>query len=307
LSECIAFLGVGNMGGRMVRRLLSAGYAVTVFDPNQVAANAARDAGAQVADSPASAATGADVVLCSLPSPQSVIDATIGENGVVHSLQPGATVVDMSTTDPATAQRVAGTLASAGINFLDAPVSRGVAAAANGTLAIMVGGDPEIVDSCRGLLAQLGTDIVHVGPVGCGEMTKLCNNMMAAITMQGLAEVLVTGVKAGLDLKVLADVMSMSSGGSWILANYLPMTIFAGDNSAKFSLDLMHKDIGLYSEAAETLGLATPLSAICVQTNRMARSRGYGSLDYSAMISFFEELSGVRLVPPADVATPKEA
>jgi 3-hydroxyisobutyrate dehydrogenase len=294
--ERVAFLGVGNMGGRMARRLLDAGYDLTAYDPDPTALRALASAGARTAESPLDAGRSTDVVICSLPTSAIVESAILGPDGAAEGLGPGATVVDMSTTDPATARRVSAALNARGVNFLDAPVSRGVGAATNGTLAIMVGGDEEVLESHRELLAHLGSDIVYVGPVGCGQMTKLCNNMLAAITMQGLAETLVAGVKAGLDINMLARVISMSSGGNWILSDYLPTTILAGDDSAKFSLDLMHKDIGLFLAATEEMGISAPLSATCLQTNRLVRNQGYGSRDYSSMVTFFERLAGISLL-----------
>jgi 3-hydroxyisobutyrate dehydrogenase len=294
----ISFLGVGNMGGRMARRLLGAGYVVTAYDPNPEALAAIVSAGARAVESPLETGREVDVVICSLPSPSIVEEAITGQSGAMHGLDAGATVIDMSTGDPGTAIRMAVVLSAHGINFLDAPVSRGVAGATNGTLAIMVGGDGEVLESRHEILSHLGTDIIHVGPVGCGQMAKLCNNMMAAITMQGLAETLVTGVKAGLDIDILAKVIGMSSGGSWILSNYLPLTILANDDSAKFALDLMHKDVGLFLKATEEMGLSAPLSAICVQTNRLAKNEGYGTRDYSAVISYFAKLADISLVNP---------
>jgi 3-hydroxyisobutyrate dehydrogenase len=294
--ERVAFLGVGNMGSRMARRLLDAGYDLTAYDPDPDALSAVASAGAKAGESPFDAGRGAEIVICSLPTSGIVESAIIGAAGVAEALDPGTTVIDMSTTDPATARRVSAALSARGVNFLDAPVSRGVGAATNGTLAIMVGGDEEVLESRREVLGHLGSDIVHVGPVGCGQMTKLCNNMMAAITMQGLAETLVAGVKAGLDISILTNVISMSSGGNWILSNYLPTTVLARDDTTKFSLELMHKDIGLFLAATEEMGVSAPLSATCVQTNRLARNEGYGPRDYSSIVTFFERLAGTRLL-----------
>ena len=214
MTERVAFLGVGNMGGRMARRLLAAGYDLSAYDPSPGALSALASEGARPGSSPLDAARGAEVVICSLPTAEIVESVVVGPAGVAEVLDPGATVIDMSTTDPATARRVAAALSSRGVNFLDAPVSRGVSAAAAGTLAIMVGGDEEVLESCLEMLGHLGSDVVHAGPVGSGQMTKLCNNMMAAVIMQGLAETLVAGVRAGLSIDVLTRVMSMSSGGS---------------------------------------------------------------------------------------------
>src|SRR5713226_3480458 len=150
------------MGGRMARRLLGAGYVVTAYDPNPEALAAIVSAGARAVESPLETGREVDVVICSLPSPSIVEEAITGQSGAMHGLDAGATVIDMSTGDPATAIRMAAVLNTRGINFLDAPVSRGVAGATNGTLAIMVGGDGEVLESRHEILSHLGTDIIHV-------------------------------------------------------------------------------------------------------------------------------------------------
>ena len=122
--------------------------------------------------------------------------------------------------------------------------------AEKGTLLIMVGGDGEVLEAARPVLSVLGSEIIHVGGPGSGQVVKLCNNMLAAINMQALGEVLVTGVKAGVELEVLAAVLTAGTGGSWVLSNHLPSTVFAGDDGTRFALDLMHKDVGLFMRAA---------------------------------------------------------
>lgn len=292
----VAFLGVGNMGGRMVRRLLAAGHPVHIFDPSDGAAAPLTEQGAVRAASPAEAAREAGIVICSLPSPAIVEQAITGPGGVLSGIQAGVTIVDMSTGDPATARRVAEACRAAGANFLDAPVSRGVMGAENGTLVIMVGGDEEVLEEARGVLSNLGSEIIHVGPSGSGQVAKLCNNMLSAIHMQALGEVLVTGVKAGVDVGTLAKVIGASTGGSWVLNSYLPLTVLAGNDKTNFALDLMHKDVWLFMNAANEMGLTTPLSATAAQTLRIAKYEGLGGRDYSAIIGFFEKLAGTALV-----------
>ena len=292
----VAFLGVGNMGGRMVRRLLAAGHPVHIFDPSDGAAAPLTEQGAVRAASPAEAAREAGIVICSLPSPAIVEQAITGPGGVLSGIQAGVTIVDMSTGDPATARRVAEACRAAGANFLDAPVSRGVMGAENGTLVIMVGGDEEVLEEARGVLSNLGSEIIHVGPSGSGQVAKLCNNMLSAIHMQALGEVLVTGVKAGVDVGTLAKVIGASTGGSWVLNSYLPLTVLAGNDKTNFALDLMHKDVWLFMNAANEMGLTTPLSATAAQTLRIANYEGLGGRDYSAIIGFFEKLAGTALV-----------
>lgn len=297
----VAFIGVGNMGGRMSRRLLAAGYPVTVCDSSRELVESLVGDGARAAGSAADAAADADLVILSLPTP-AIVEAVIsGEDGILRTARPGTTVVDMSTGDPGTARRVEAACRAAGLNFLDAPVSRGVVGAEKGTLLIMVGGDAEVLEAARPVLSHLGSDIVHVGGPGSGQVVKLCNNMLAAIHMQALGEVLVTGVKAGVGVDTLASVLSGGTGGSWILSNHLPATILAGDDGTRFALDLMHKDVGLFLRAAEEQGLSTPLAATATQTLRMAKSEGYGPRDYSAIIRYFEHLAQIQLVPDKEV------
>jgi len=297
----VAFIGVGNMGGRMSRRLLAAGYAVTVCDPSRELVDGLVTDGARAAASAAEAASDAELVILSLPTPAIVESVVTGSEGILRTARPGTTVVDMSTGDPGTARRVEAACRAAGLNFLDAPVSRGVVGAEKGTLLIMVGGDAEVLEAARPVLSHLGSDIVHVGGPGSGQVVKLCNNMLAAIHMQALGEVLVTGVKAGVGVDTLASVLSAGTGGSWILSNHLPATILAGDDGTRFALDLMHKDVGLFLRAAEEQGLSTPLAATATQTLRMAKSEGYGPRDYSAIIRYFEHLAQIQLVPDKEV------
>jgi 3-hydroxyisobutyrate dehydrogenase len=285
------------MGGRMSRRLLAAGYRLAVYDTDRGLVEALVAEGAAAAASPAEAAGDADLVILSLPTPAIVEVVVTGEDGVLAGARPGTTVIDMSTGDPGTARRVEAACRASGVNFLDAPVSRGVVGAENGTLVIMVGGDAEVLGAARPVLSVLGSDIIHVGGPGSGQVAKLCNNMLAAINMQALGEVLVTGVKAGVDLGVLVEVLSAGTGSSWGLTHHLPATILAGDEGTRFALELMHKDVWLFMRTAEEQGLSTPLAATAAQTLRMAKSEGYGPRDFSAIISYFERLANTRLLP----------
>lgn len=298
----VAMIGVGNMGGRMSRRLLAAGYPLAVSDPTRELVDALVAAGAQAAASAAEAAREADLVILSLPTPAIVESVVTGEQGILETARPGTSVIDMSTGDPGTARRVEAVCRAAGVNFLDAPVTRGVVGAEKGTLVIMVGGDEEVLDAARPVLSVLGSEIVHVGGPGSGQVVKLCNNMLSAINMQALGEVLVTGVKAGVKLDVLASVLTAGTGSSWGLVNHLPSTIFAGDDGTRFALELMHKDVWLFMHAAEEQGLATPLAAAAAQTLRMAKSEGFGPRDYSAIISYFEHLGHTSLIPEKEAA-----
>ena len=292
----VAFIGVGTMGAHMSRRLLEAGHTVRAFDPSAVALARAVALGAERAGSPRDAAAGAGFAVLSLPSPAVVEEVVAGPEGVLGALDPGGVIVDMSTIDPETTRRLHARAAEHGSSFLDAPVSGGVAGAESGRLTIMVGGDEEALERCRPLLANLGTTIVRVGPSGSGQVVKLCNNMMVAIVVAGLAETIVTGRKAGVDASTLASVIRASAGGSWILENHMPLTTFEDDYTPRFSLDLLYKDVALFGGLADGLGVPVPLSAGTEEILKTARSRGLGALDETIVVRMYEELAGVRLL-----------
>ncbi len=292
----VAFIGLGTMGGIMSRRLVEAGYAVRAFDTSAEALDRVVSIGAQPARSPRDAASGAEIVVLSLPTPAIVEQVVSGDDGVLSGLEAGGVVVDMSTIDPATTRSLHDRTAESGSSFLDAPVSGSVMKAETGQLTIMVGGEDGALERCRALLDVLGAKIVHTGPPGSGQVAKLCNNMMLAIILAGLAETFVTGAKAGVDARVLADVVSTSSGGSWVLDNWLPLTTFAGDYRPRFALDLLYKDASLFGRTADGEDVPVPVAAATEEVLKAARTRGLGKLDMTSIMQMYEDLAGIRLV-----------
>jgi 3-hydroxyisobutyrate dehydrogenase len=310
----VAFIGAGRMGGRMARRLLEAGHRVTVCDPEPAAMAAAVARGAEPAATPGAAAARAEVIFCSLPDPATTGEAVTGPEGILSGAAvtggdrsgpgpsrpglsaPGArAVIDVGTGDPATARRLAAACAEAGIGFLDAPVSGGVAGAERGSLTMMVGGEAAVLEGCRPVLSVLASEIVHAGPVGAGQVVKLCNNIVAATNVAVLGEVLVAGTKAGVDLSVLTRAIGSGSGGSYVLDAYLPAGLFSEERPTGFALDLMHKDIGLFMQAGAQLGLPLPLSGLVQQLYTLARADGLGQRDWTSVAEVYERLAGVRL------------
>lgn len=287
----LAFIGLGNMGAPMVARLLGGEHVVRVFDLDVTAVARAAASGAIAADSVADAVRDAGVVITSLPSPLAV-ELVVGE--VLAALPPGGTIVDVSTIDPATARQLHERAAAAGMGFIDAPVSGGVMKARDGTLTIMAGGEPEVLERCRFALSLLGAEIVHVGGPGAGQMTKLCNNALCATILAGMAETFATGRRAGLDAETLANVVRQSSGGNWLLDNWLPLTAFADDYTPRFALDLMHKDVRLFAQTAQDLGVPVPVTAAMAQTLALARAQGLGALDMTVLMRLFEQLGHVN-------------
>lgn len=292
----VAFIGVGRMGSRMASRLIDAGHQVTVFDPNVAAVNELVAKGAISASSPKVAAESAERILLSLPSPKTLLDAVNGEAGVLKSAKPGAIIVDFSTVDPATTKSIAALCATKEVDFIDSPVSGGVAGAASGNLVLMIGGEEEVIAKARPVLEVLAARIVHCGGIGAGQLTKLSHNLLTAINTVALGEVLSVSVKAGADLQVLCDVFGAGLAGSKML-DYLPKTLFTEERPANFAIDLMHKDISLCLQ--EFSNYSMPLGQLVLQTYNAARLKGLGGKDSTSVNELYEQLLDVRLSLPA--------
>lgn len=299
-NERIAFLGVGRMGGRMTKRLLHAGYRVAVYDPNEAAVASLVELDAAAAHSPAEAADGADFILCSVPTPEILRSAV---TSALEGAQPGALIIDFSTGDPSVERELAALAAERGVGFLDAPVSRGVMGAEKGTLVVMVGGDAEQLERARPMLSHLASDIVHVGPVGAGQATKLCNNMLTGIIATGLGEVLVTGVKAGVELEPLVQALGAGSAGNYVLSHYLPVTLFTEARTPGFAMELMRKDLELFVKAARDVGMDLPLSKVAHERYAEACETGLADADYTSIAELYERAAQLRLAPIAEVTT----
>jgi 3-hydroxyisobutyrate dehydrogenase len=283
----VAVIGLGNMGRLMLARLTTF-ERLSAFDIEPAARQRATDLGATVGASAAEAADGADVVVLSLPRPNVVAEVA---DEVLGVLAPGSVIVDTSTGDPELARRLAAAGAERGVAVLDTPVSGGVMGAADGSLTVMAGGDADGLERARPVLDRLGTRVVHVGGPGAGQVAKLCNNVVAATTLAGMAEAFATARGYDVDRAVIADVLATSSGGNWILEHWLPSTAFADDYDPRFSLDLMFKDIGLFADAAERVGLPTPVAQSVRQAFQLARAQGLGARDMTAIVAMYDGLS----------------
>jgi 3-hydroxyisobutyrate dehydrogenase len=289
----LTFIGVGRMGSGMAARLLGAGHTVQIFDPNADAVDALVQQGAIAASSPAKAAHGAEAVFTSLPNPAILRDAVEGPDGVLAGAAAGVTIVDFSTVDPETARALAATVEAQGGHFLDAPVSGGVAGAAAGTLLTMVGASDEDLANVRPYLEKIAARIVHCGPVGSGQLTKLSHNMLVAINTVAAGEVLAAAVKAGGDLETLTEVFGAGLAGSKML-DHFGKTLFTEERPPLFALDLMHKDISLCLK--EFGQFPMPLSQLVMQTYNAARAKGLGGQDSTGVNEIYEELFGLQLI-----------
>ncbi len=267
----IGFIGLGNMGGPMAVNLVKAGHTVQAFDLSEAAVKRIAEAGAKAAGSAADAVKGAEIVVSMLPAGKHVRGLYLGEQGLLASTARGTLIIDSSTIDADSARAVSEAARQAGCSMLDAPVSGGTAGAEAGTLTFMVGGDAADVDRARPLLEVMGAKIFHAGDAGAGQVAKMCNNMLLAISMIGTSEALNLGVSEGLDPAVLSDIMQAASGGNWVLNVYNPYPGVMEKAPASrgytggFGTALMLKDLGLAADAAVKTGAATPLGGLARQ------------------------------------------
>ncbi|WP_018981693.1 3-hydroxyisobutyrate dehydrogenase [Salinimonas chungwhensis] len=289
----IAFIGLGNMGGPMAANLLSAGCDVTVFDLVPAAVEAACEKGAKSAASAHEAVAQADVIISMLPAAHHVKSLYLGEKGIIDHTQPHALIIDSSTIDSASATEVGKAVEAAGRHFVDAPVSGGTAGAAAGTLTFIMGGTEEAVALARPVLAHMGKNIFHAGPLGAGQVAKICNNMLLAVLMAGTSEALQMAVDNGLDPKVISEIMLQSSGSNWTLQKYNPcpgvMENVPSSNDYKggFMVKLMNKDLTLAMNAAAQSGSATPMASLAQSLYRLHQSNGFDDKDFSSIFSMY--------------------
>ncbi len=294
----VAFIGTGTMGQPMVSNLVRKGFAVVAFDVVPAALAAAVARGAVAAPSAAEAAQQADLVITMLPSSSHVEAAYLGPAGVAEGVARGRLCVDMSTIEPTMSRHVAARLAERGARFLDAPVSGGVPRAEDGTLAIMVGGDARDLEEARPVLAALGASIIHVGPVGAGEVAKLCNNLIAGVAAVAVSEAFRIAEGFGVDAKVLTEVISRSSGHTWLMEHMhpvpglVPRAASSRDYAPGFMTDLMAKDLGLAVNAARTLRVPVFVAPAAQQVLRLASSHGWGRKDFTSVYQFLAPSDG---------------
>ena len=293
----VGFIGTGTMGQPMLGNLIKKGFTVLAYDLVPTALAAAVKLGATAAGSTAEVARRSDLVVTMLPSSSHVEAVYLGPGGVLESVATGRLCVDMSTIDPAVSRRVAAALAQRQARFLDAPVSGGVPGATDGTLAIMVGGDARDLEEARPALAAMGANIIHVGTVGSGEAAKLCNNLIAGVAAVAVSEAFRIAEGFGVDPKVLTDVISKSSGNTWVMQQAHPVpglvarAASSRDYAPGFMTDLMAKDLGLAVNAARELRVPAVVAAAALQVLRLASSHGLGRKDFTAVYTFLKPSS----------------
>jgi 3-hydroxyisobutyrate dehydrogenase len=289
----IAFIGLGHMGGGMAPNLVKAGHEVHAFDLSEDALAHAVEAGCLRAGSTADAVKDADVVITMLPAAQHV--RAVYENDVAPNAKAGALLIDCSTIDVTSAREVGAGLDELGFEFVDAPVSGGIAAAAGGSLTFMVGGSDEAFERARPFLEPMAKAVIHAGHLGAGQAAKICNNMILGATMVVTCEAFVLAQKLGLDPQVFFDISSKASGQSWSMTSYAPVPGVGPDTPADhdyeggFAAALMLKDLKLAEEAAQSVGAYTPMGGEAEELYQRFVDRGGGNKDFSGIIKMIDD------------------
>jgi len=293
----IGFVGAGTMGIPMISNLIKAGFSVLAYDVRPEAVEEAKKRGAAAAGSSSSAARDSEMVVTMLPSSSDVEVAYLGPKGVLEGAPAGRLCVDMSTIDPGTSRRVAERARAKGVRFLDAPVSGAVPRAIEGTLTIMVGGEAKDLEEARPALSAMGSNIIHVGPVGSGEVAKLCNNLIAGVATVAVSEAFRLAEGFGVDPKILTEVISKSSGFTWAMEHnhpvpgIVPKAASNRDYAPGFMTDLMAKDLGLAVNAARELRQPVFVAPAALELYRLASSHGLGRKDFSSVYTFLKPSS----------------
>lgn len=289
-TEKIGFIGLGIMGQPMSGHLLAAGYEVSVYDLRRESMEIAAEHGAVPCTSPAEVASLSDIIITMVPDSQDVETAIAGDGGVLNGVQQGSVVIDMSTIDPATGQKMAALLHALGAEMLDAPVTGGAIGAQNASLSIFVGGDPAVFARCRPVLDVLGGSVMHMGTGGMGHTAKLANQILGATAMIGIAEAFVLAKKAGLDLNAFYEATTKGSGDSWHLRTLGPK-IISGDFTPGFMAKHMRKDMRLAAQTATALDSPVPVTAVIGQLYGALVAAGLGDEGHHALIKVIEQMA----------------
>lgn len=293
-GQHLGFVGIGRMGGPMSGRLLDAGHTLTVFDVSEAALQPLLSRGAKRAATPKEVADAAEIVLTSLPTPDIVRRVALGDDGLIN----GSKIkiqVDLSTTGPGVATAVAKGLGERGIQWVDCPVSGGIAGAKGGTLAVMASCPRATYDTIQPVIANFGKLFFVGEKPGLAQVVKLGNNMMAAAALVVAAEALAMGVKAGVDPKIMVDIINVSSGRNSATQDKFPRSVLPGTFDFGFATSLSYKDVRLCVDEAEALGVPMVAGALVRQMLAITQAKYGPDSDFTCIAKVIEEWAGVEI------------
>lgn len=288
----VGFIGLGNMGNPMASNVLKNGFPLTVFDKNPKTMENLVQAGAKAAASAKQVVESAEVILTCLPGSPEVEGLYLDPGGLVELAKTGTVLVDLSSVLPSTPRKLEPRAKARGVHFLEAPVSGGVTGARAATLAVMSGGDAAVLERVRPILRSIGTNIYHVGPAGSGNTLKAINNMMSSVNALAMMEGLVLGLKAGLDLNTMAEIVKASSGNSNALAR-VERALIPRNFEPGFKVQLMNKDLETFNTIARELHVPVSFSNVAQRYQQAALAAGLGEKDTSVIFTLIERLAAV--------------
>lgn len=295
MFEYIGFIGVGMMGTPMTKRLIDAGYKVVAFDTDPEAMERAKEHGAQTVASPREVAERCNPVITMLPNSDIVEKVVLGPEGIIEGEGESGVLIDMTTAYPMSTLKIAKELAKKGVQMLDAPVSGGVVGAEQGTLSIMVGGEPELVEKCRPLFQVMGKNVFYMGEVGSGHITKAVNNFLSACSVAATSEALALATKAGLNPRRAVDVIQVSTGRSYATEFKFPRFVLPRTFDDGFRIELLNKDLDILTRLARDLGVPMFIANTVQQIFGFAFSQGYGQEGHTSIARLIEGWAGVKI------------
>ncbi len=292
----IGFIGLGIMGGSMATNLQKAGHTLAVNDIRRDVGEAHVRAGARWAETPAHAAEGADIVFTSLPGPPEVQAVATGKDGILPAMSSGTVYCDLSSNSPTLVRQLHAEFKQKGIDLLDTPVSGGASGAKSGKLAIWVGGDEPVFDRVKPVLEAIGDQVMYVGPIGAGSVTKLVHNVASQAITAVLTEVFTLGAKAGVDGLTLWKAVRQGAGGRRRTFDRVTGAFFANKfDPASFQLKLAYKDVMLATQLGREMGVPMRLCDLALMELTEAMNRGWGTRDSNVAVLLQEERAGVHI------------
>lgn len=286
----LGFIGIGLMGDPMTRRLLAAGFPVSVWNRSPAKAEPLSEAGAHIASSIAELVAEVDVIMLCLANTGVVESVVFGEEGVAAHGRPDQRLIDFSSSDPAATRDFAARLqAACGMAWVDAPVSGGVAGAEAGSLAIMCGGDADAVEACRPLMAPLAARVTHMGPVGAGQVTKVCNQMVVGCQAAVLAEMVALAEASGVDATRLTEALAGGFADSKPFQILTPRMAASDFANPPWHLRTLLKDLDMAVAQSQRTGSATPMSGLAAQLMRAQAKRGHAEHDPAILVEAYRD------------------